>query len=389
MNSIIWKIGGQMKILYYHDGNQIVLNRAVLEALSHYPVIPICNQNELEEQYIMDDFPILIVLSQPDMSFVEAIKVRKWSTLIKYVGVRDSFEDVGNQFSFENTIEAGEIIKHAIERQRHLRLNRYNAYMNHFDTDAFSLKQESKAVSASMWSRLSKAVNWSGIITMIGDPKAVSQFSTLLSSRIDGKLLIVDANLLKPSLDESFNIQRLQTKIKSHMVGIDNTGFNIALDAIQKKLPFSAVVKDIVHRKTDKLDVMLGNYNFHNYEHYDNEAIHQLIKQLASHYQILILYVNENPYDCMTLLSLEVSKVNVIIKSSQMSEMRYLYHMTQAMEVRRGLSIEKNLVIGYDGEKTNERLSRTAQKMLFGSQFLCIWKGHGHNVINKFLERIK
>jgi hypothetical protein len=206
---------------------------------------------------------------------------------------------------------------------------------------------------------------------------------------LTGKLLIVDANLLKPSLDESFNIQRLQTKIQSHMVGIDNTGFNIALDAIQKKLPFSTIVKEIVHSKTEKLDIMLGNYNFHNYEHYDNEAIHQLIKQLASYYQILILYVNENPYDCMTLLSLEVSKFNVIIKPNQMSEMRYLYHMTQAMEVRRGLSLEKNLVIGYEGEKTLDRLSKTAQKMLFGSQFLCNWKGHGHNAINKFLERIE
>lgn len=378
-----------MKIIYYHDGNQTVLSGTVLEALSHYPIISISNHVELEDQYIMDDFPILIVLSQPDLPFVEAVKIRNWSTIIKYVGVRDPLENHCSQFSFENTMEIKTIMKQAVERQQTLRINQYNTYMNHFDTDAFNLRQESKGWRAAIRSRFSKLINWAGILTMIGDAKAVSQFSTLLSSHIEGRLLIVDANLLKPTLDEFFNIQRLQTNIQSHMVGIDNTGLNIALDAIQKKLPFSTVVKDIVHKKTEKMDVMLGNYNFHNYEHYDNEAIHQLIKQLASHYQILILYVNENPYDCMTLLSLEISKFNIMIKPSQMSEMRYLYHMTQAMEVRRGLNLEKNLVIGYDGEKTKEHLSTTSQKMLFGSQFLCIWKGNGQNVIHKFLERIE
>jgi hypothetical protein len=109
-----------MKILYYHDGKQTVLNSAVLEVLTHYPVIPIYNQIELEEQYIIDDFPILIVLSQPDLP-LEAVKTRKWSTIIKYIGVRDPFENITPQYTFECPAEIKTIIKQAIDRQHALK----------------------------------------------------------------------------------------------------------------------------------------------------------------------------------------------------------------------------------------------------------------------------
>jgi len=231
-----------------------------------------------------------------------------------------------------------------------------------------------------------------GMVTLVGNTTWAIDIVKEYQQHSKHKALFIDGNLLKPTLDVGFNIRDIETKIKSHLTGVDNTGINIMIDAIKKSIPINHIINQVVYPYTKSLDLLFGNYNFYNYEHYDTESLNMLIEHLKNHYAIIFIALDKQFYDELTLLSLHKSEINLFMGNQEISDVRFLYNANNILEHKQGISKNKNYFIFHrvPGEKA---VSSSVIKTLFKGQVI---SSHHHSnakhvakTLNKVLETLK
>jgi len=190
-----------------------------------------------------------------------------------------------------------------------------------------------------------------GIYVIAGHGQIASDFSKYISAVQKQKTILIDGDFLYPSLDIYLKINNLETNMQSHLTGVDNTGINIFLDALQKSIPIQGMLNQIVNRQTPYLDVLLGNYNIYNYEHYSEETLSRLILSLKQYYEIIIIHTGLNIYDEMTLLAMNLSDVNLLINTDEILSLRTMAVIKELLEEKQKISEKKNKFVFLKSEK--------------------------------------
>ena len=363
-----------MRIFIYHDSNQDSLYQTI--SLGKYQMTSISNVVELEDKFNVMDVPILVVISQPSKILLDALLKCEWHVIISFIGIRN-FKNVSMPIHyFESESEFYKLLETSVETQKE---SLKRLYINQFDEiceeDALYLNQLSgikvnAKVSNVNKTKKNKKFEKSGLITVVGSSDVAVLMAKKIAKKSMRSVLIIDGDLLKPSLDVIFGIKNIQTHIKSHLVGVDNTGVNIALDTISKGIEISDSIDSITIKINRKLSVLLGNFNFYNYEHYEVQMLSKLLAKLQSHYQFVILSVNDSPYDSFTMLGIHQSMINLFVCRNEMQEIRYKLNLRKILYAKQGIQYEKNLVVTIDKQSIISNLGPTVKRYLFGKSYI-------------------
>lgn len=307
---------------------------------------------------------ILIFISQPPESEISHLLKMPWTEIIIRRGVRLSGE-ARLQFS-------------DIEELRPL-LQTVESNFEDCQKKAYSkLKEEDLLVAPkiSFWNKLTnfikakkKVYHFKGVITFLGGAETAAAFAKHYAKQCHQKVIVVDGDLLMPSMERHFSIRALETSIESHLTGIDNTGINIALDAIGKKAPLESHLDKITHKITNKLDLLIGNYNLYNYEHYDVSLFEKLMHALSDAYDVVVLSVNPIIYDSLTLLGLHLSKANVIVCEDQIESIRYTVGVLDILACKQLIKPTKTHVLHKKTGKGTSVYNETVLKGIFKKQY--------------------
>ncbi len=304
----------------------------------------------LNEHYNVDECPILIILSQPSIEFWTELSKFYFTQVLIFIGVRVPKSTQIELSFFSDELEFEEKYRDIQKEQKNNIIRRYLSYLEPLDEeekaylekvshDILNVSKTKKAKSSRKRKQLKK-----GTISVMGTAHEVIDFSRKINQHVHGKVIIVDGNLMKPTLDDALSLKSLYSDVKSHLIGIDNTGINIALDLIAKRVDSEEELMKCTKWIAPNLYVMLGNYNLYNYEHYDDGLIKVLVRKLAQLYDIVILNISENPYDVFTMLALHESDLNLVYCPSHISHMRYVNSVIDILNYKQGISREKTLI---------------------------------------------
>ena len=344
-----------MHVLIYYESTQQslydTLSFALSSGLEHSKQIN--SVSLLKEHYNRDECPILIILSQPTIDIWTELQDLNFTKVLIYIGVRIPKTIRLNNTIFSNEYDFEEKYKASQKDQKSNIIRQYLSYLGPLDEAeqnylerVFKVPKEIIMVSISRLERASseKKQVKKGIISVMGTAHEVIDFGRKINQHVRGKVIIVDANLMKPSLDDALKLKSLYSDVRSHLIGIDNTGVNIALDMMAKHIGSEEELLKCTKWIAPNLYVMLGNYNLYNFEHYDDGLIKALVRKLAQVYDMVILHISENPYDVFTMLALHDSDINLIYTPSHISHIRYVNNMLDILNYKQGISREKTLI---------------------------------------------
>lgn len=387
-----------MKIIVYARPEQ---NDILLELRSVIPDIEtLHNIHRLKQEDLLDTPHILIIVSQPNQKEQKIISELIFLKIIKFEGIRsEGFAVV----VVENAADLEAIIKNAEKELKDRIRSNYKKsiettqvltdeekhYLEKLSGERTEGKTKDKLIKKFNKERVNNELDIRGQLTILGSGEAAAEIAKVFSTYGKMKVLLLDGNLLTPSMDVHFYIQNIQTRIDSHLKGIDNTGINIGLDAIAKNADFDSNLKKMVHRINPRLDVMLGNYNLYNYEHYDTIEFKVLLDKLKMHYDLIILSVSQMPYDSLTLLGLHHSKMNIFICENSEVNIRYCNNVIEILKSKQNISDIKFLSLLYVNGNHNSGISDNLMKGIFGKMYVGRLEGKSRKRTKRTLSILK
>ncbi|MBE0451066.1 MAG: hypothetical protein IBX70_09485 [Clostridia bacterium] len=387
-----------MKIIAYARPEQ---NDLLMELRSLYPDIETLQTiHKLKKEDLVTTPHILIIISQPSQREQKFISELLFLKIIKLEGVRT--EGIGT-IIVENTTDLDAVVKNTKREFKERIKSDYKKnienlqvltederrYLENLSGENPEKKSEKKLFKKFKDEKGKNELEIRGQLTVLGSGEAAAEIAKVCANHSKMKILLLDGNLLSPSMDVHFNIQNIQTRIDSHLKGIDNTGINIGLDAIAKNADFDNNLKKMVHRVQPRLDVMLGNYNLYNYEHYDTTQFKVLLEKLKLHYDLIILSVSQMPYDSLTLLALHHSKVNVFICDNSEVNIRYCNNVIEILKSKQNISEIKFLSLLYVNGKHSSGISDNLMKGIFRKMYVGRLEGKNRKRAKRTLSILK
>lgn len=389
-----------MVSLLFSDQNQ----RALQDLISNhrYELTRVNDVDELKDAYLKNELPILILLSQPPQAMMEVLASMEWVVILCFVGVRFENKKGCLLFFFENELDFDDRFKECSRLQKIEVQKRYidqlgdlseddRAYLCELSGMTLNQVAHLKTKKNTHFFNMRPKVSGHGIVLVLGNPEVACKLAQLYSKHSKEGVLIIDGNLLKPTLESYFNITKTTTRIKSHLTGIDNSGINIALDSLSKGFDLEESMNLITHHGGKNLRVMLGNYNLYNYEHYDIKQIKILLLKLQKIFGTIILSVGENPYDSVTMLGLHMSKVNLITCKRNHPELRFKFNLLKVLRTKQGISARKNLIVTTPSSCSMRETPKSVGRMLFKECYAYdLKRGRPFNrsILDKIGERI-
>lgn len=363
-----------MHVLIYYDSYQ---EEYYQKLKGYFPdMVEIKNTYTLQLAFYESHHPILVIISQPTKAFMESLLALNWYRIISFIGIRDINHKnlTGVFFEDERTFKLK--MDQAIEERNSARLLSYMGQFEGIEDDdvryleALSGLPIKEPTKSNKQYRKKKFDMKKGLIAVMGSPEMASAVAKSIAKQTRTKVLVIDGDLMKPSMDQVFGISKLQTSIKSHLTGIDNTGINIALDTMVKGFDLSEGIKAFTKYGGHNIRVMLGNYNLYNYEHYEEKQVRLLISRLHNHFHTIVLSVGDNPYDSLTMLGLHMSGINIIACQKSISDVRFKYSLMEILSVKQGLPQSKNLIMTYDDIFQGKKVNTSVIKHLFKKNYI-------------------
>ena len=391
-------IGGGMNLFVYYESYQ---EKQFSKILCEIPeATPIVNEKHLDSIHLEDQYSILILLSQPDHKMQRKLTKFRWCGVISHIGIRIDESIKTHVNFFENEHDFKMLMDQALLKQRKSMVEFYiNQLTNIDDKDLNYLERITgeRIIKNHMKKResfIKKKSQMFGLVTIVGNSEVAASLSQSIAEKASKRALVIDGNLLKPSLDSYYKKNNIRTPIQSHLSGIDNTGINIALDSIAKGVSLEVVLPKIVQRVNKNLDVLLGNYNVYNYEHYGDENINKLIGKICEIYSLVFLIVPENPYDCLTMIGLHQSKFNIFICRESSPEIRYFSNIIQILDEKQCISKSKQLVVTYISDDKHSKIGVGAISAIFKSMYVGRYNfrnmfKYPKSSVDKIVERIR
>lgn len=364
-----------------------VIGAEHLDFLDMHKIICFDKIDNIIDQISEEWLPVLLVWSQPSTETINVLNRFKWykkliRTGIRFINNESLYFDNTNKYEILTRLN----VQYNIDLKKSYLITIKDLILESEDHQYLASFYEDVDFKDFKRSREKRHKgSFCGMLTIVGHHKISKKQVQMIANNVNGKTLLIDGNLLLPSLDEVFGISQLETSIKSHLTGIDNTGFNVALDTILKGVDIKSSVDDMVKKVSVNLDVMLGNYNLYNYEHYDINTVKRLLIILQQLYECIVVVASDFPYDEITMLTLHMSCSNIFITSGSLSETRYLYQLINLLEAKQGILRSKNKILLKKTGKLKDIKSNTILKFLF--------KEHYYNsdeaIFRKGIGRIK
>lgn len=187
-------------------------------------------------------------------------------------------------------------------------------------------------------------------INIWGNYQLGCELGYIMAKHLSLKVLIIDSNRISPSLDMYFAVDKFTRGFEINDDKEVNTGLNIAIDGIRKKVLTKELLYSIAkpHKKIKNLYFLTGSYNLNNYEYFGLGSYTELLSLSKDYYDIVITLSNESIYDLYTSVSLIRSDINLIPIETQTDRIRDINSQLIFLEEKQGISQDKNYIVPYE-----------------------------------------
>lgn len=187
-------------------------------------------------------------------------------------------------------------------------------------------------------------------INIWGNYQLGCEIGYLMAKHLNLKVLIIDSNRIAPNLDMYFSIDKFTKGFEINEDKGINTGLNIAIDGIRKKVLTKELFYNIAksHKKLKNLNFLTGSYNLNNYEYFDLGSYSELLVASKDYYDVVITLSNDSIYDLYTSVSLIKSDINLITVDAQTDYIRNINNQLLFLQEKQGINQDKNYIIPYE-----------------------------------------
>ncbi|HOJ12389.1 MAG TPA: protein kinase [Clostridiales bacterium] len=187
------------------------------------------------------------------------------------------------------------------------------------------------------------------ILTIWGNTEFACELAYIASKMTQLNILLVDLDLLSPSVDLFLNIKKHSEGLVGEGI-LNESGINIVLNSIEKGyFTREDLLRACIKRKDLKnLYILTGNYRLENYEYYNNEGLIKLIEKSSQIFDILILAVNKSIYDSFTILCLIKSDLNIIPIRADIDKFREFNNYIAFLKEKQQIPMDKTKFVAFD-----------------------------------------
>lgn len=180
------------------------------------------------------------------------------------------------------------------------------------------------------------------------------------------KVLLIDADLLSPSIDLLLKINQKKQKYKN----IERSSLAKLMESYSSGELVSQNLEKLCETTTIKnLFCLCGDYRMEDYEHYSTEGLAQILRLAISSFDFVIVNCSKFIYDEFACVSFICSDLILIPVIPNIVKIREYSKFINFLAARKQLTYEKIRFIGFD-YKVNEDLSSSCTSELCGCEFL-------------------
>lgn len=181
------------------------------------------------------------------------------------------------------------------------------------------------------------------VITIWDNPEFACEISYVAAKRSNMKVLLIDADLLNPTVDLFLKIKRFSDKIENK-----KTGLELALDSINYNILSYELLESICckRRELNNLSILTGNYSLNNYEYFSMSFI-DLIKKCTENYDLTFIIANKFIYDAYTIASLSISDFNILPLHAYLPTIREFNNYLSFLQEKQCIPMEKTKFVAF------------------------------------------
>lgn len=187
------------------------------------------------------------------------------------------------------------------------------------------------------------------MLTVWGNAEFGCEFAYIAAKKTGYRVLLVDLDLLCPSIDLYLNIRKTPEGVTSEGIFSDS-GVNIVMDSIGKGFITGDILTEasVKRRELSNLFILTGNYVIENYEYYKDESLIKFIDKCYQCFDITVLLVNKSIYDSYTIISLAKSDYNIIAIRAEVDKIREFNTYLRFLNESQRIHLEKSRFVAYE-----------------------------------------
>lgn len=182
------------------------------------------------------------------------------------------------------------------------------------------------------------------VITIWDNPEFACEIAYVAAKKSNLKILLIDADLLNPTVDLFLNVKRYSDKIENK-----KTGLELSLDAINRNFLSYEIIESICCKRKElpNLSVMTGSYSIDNYEYFSRDSFKELIKICSENYDLTFIIANKFIYDAYTITSLAISCYNILPLHAYLPTIREFNNYLTFLYEKQGIEKEKTKFVAF------------------------------------------
>ncbi len=282
-----------------------------------------------------DDIFVLFEQPMPDE---EALLVSAGCTVFAHKGIRFQCR------KFTVPSELAELIETEHRRRRQLARDAYIAGLTGLtEEEAGYLRETYKVECSGVHEAPLASSEASGKLAAYrGSNEGFAQLVRTLDKKMKNRrILLVDLDLFRPSFDSIFSVRRITTSEKTHLTGRDNTGLNVALELLSRKLSLDEIIRRTIRRRSVSVDMLLGNYNIFNIEHFRVDRVLTLISGMQQRYDLVIAKLSDFIFDELAMALTHRAQLNIFAVDGGRSNTRYAHQLYEVLTERQDIDSGK------------------------------------------------
>ena len=188
------------------------------------------------------------------------------------------------------------------------------------------------------------------IIAVWGNPRFASEFAYNFARRTGKRTLICDLDFLNPSLDILLNVPRNPLRAMGDLTGVGHMLEVAKNDFLVQAMYDQFAVKK---REAPQLHIMTGVYNLDEYEYVGMEMLKKVIREARNYYELVVLVVNQNPYDACTAMAFNEADVVLHPSGTDSLSIRYFNNFVYFFADKQQICVDKFKYIAYLDKPAN------------------------------------
>lgn len=188
------------------------------------------------------------------------------------------------------------------------------------------------------------------VITIWDNPEFACEIAYVSAKRSNLKVILIDADVLNPTVDLYLNIKKFSDKVEER-----KTGLELAIDSINRNFISYELIESVSckRRELQNLSILTGNYQISNYEYYSRDSFVELIKKCSENYDLTFVIANKFIYDSYTVTSLAISDFNIIPLHAYLPTVREFNNYLAFLSDKQGIDLEKTKFVEFSYSSHN------------------------------------